>query len=123
MTTINLTSTTASGYLESDNDQIKSLINGNDTGDLAQVSTNVTNITNIETKTDLITVTQSVNLDTIESDTITNNAKVGVTDEIPSDPSGVTGADAITNIISLTTAEYGAIGTPNASTVYIITDA
>lgn len=39
-----------------------------------------------------------------------------------SDPTGVTGADAITNIISLTQAEYNAI-TPNASTFYIITDA
>lgn len=38
-----------------------------------------------------------------------------------SDPSGVTGADAITNIMSLTQAEYDAIGTPNASTFYIIT--
>jgi hypothetical protein len=38
---------------------------------------------------------------------------------IPSDPTGVTGADAITNIISLTQAEYDAI-TPNASTFYVI---
>ena len=38
------------------------------------------------------------------------------------DPSGVTGADAVTNIISLTQAEYNAIGTPGASTLYIITD-
>ena len=38
-----------------------------------------------------------------------------------SDPTGVTGADAVTNIISLTQAEYDAI-TPNATTFYIITD-
>ena len=38
------------------------------------------------------------------------------------DPSGVTGADAVTNIISLTQAEYNAIGTPGASTLYILTD-
>jgi hypothetical protein len=38
---------------------------------------------------------------------------------IPSDPTGVTGADAITNVISLTQAEYDAI-TPNASTFYVI---
>lgn len=36
---------------------------------------------------------------------------------------GVTGADVVTNIISLTQAEYDAIGAPNASTFYIITDA
>jgi hypothetical protein len=35
---------------------------------------------------------------------------------------GITGADAITNIVSLTQAEYDDIGTPNASTLYIITD-
>lgn len=39
-----------------------------------------------------------------------------------SDPTGVTGADAITNMMSLTQAEYDAI-TPNATTFYIITDA
>jgi hypothetical protein len=36
---------------------------------------------------------------------------------------GITGADAVTNMVSLTQAEYDAIGTPNASTFYIITDA
>ena len=43
---------------------------------------------------------------------------------IDSDPSsdGVTGSDQITNITSCTTAEYAA-GTPNSSTIYIITDA
>lgn len=39
---------------------------------------------------------------------------------IESDPTGITGADQITNIVSLTQAEYDAI-TPNASTLYIIT--
>lgn len=39
----------------------------------------------------------------------------------PSDPTGVTGADQITNMMSLTQAEYDAIGTPNASTLYVIT--
>lgn len=42
--------------------------------------------------------------------------------EITTDPTGVTGADKVTNIISLTQAEYDAIATPNASTLYIITD-
>lgn len=41
---------------------------------------------------------------------------------VASDPSGVTGADAITNIMSLTTAEYAAIGSPDAATLYLITD-
>jgi len=46
--------------------------------------------------------------------TLTNDAAY-----VPSDPTGVTGADAITNIMSLTQAEYDAI-TPNASTFYVI---
>lgn len=46
--------------------------------------------------------------------TLTNDAAF-----VPSNPTGVTGADAITNVISLTQAEYDAI-TPNASTLYVI---
>ena len=33
---------------------------------------------------------------------------------------GITGADAITNTVSLTAAEYAAIGTKSATTLYII---
>lgn len=47
--------------------------------------------------------------------TLTNDAYY-----VPSDTTGVTGADIITNMISLTQAEYDAI-TPDASTLYIIT--
>jgi len=42
---------------------------------------------------------------------------------VQSDVTGVTGADAVVNIISLTQAEYDAIGTPNSATIYAITDA
>lgn len=45
-----------------------------------------------------------------------------IVNTINSDPAGVTGADQVTNVMSLTQAEYDAI-TPNASTFYIITDA
>ena len=38
---------------------------------------------------------------------------------IQSDTTGVSGADRVTNIISLTQAEYDAI-TPDAATVYVI---
>ncbi len=41
--------------------------------------------------------------------------------KVGSDPSAVTGADAITNMMSLTQAEYDAIGTPDANTFYVIT--
>lgn len=40
-----------------------------------------------------------------------------------SDTTGITGADAITNIVSLTQAEYDNIETPSATTLYHITDA
>jgi hypothetical protein len=35
---------------------------------------------------------------------------------------GISGADAVTNIVSLTQAEYNAIGSPDAATLYLITD-
>jgi len=50
-----------------------------------------------------------------------NTLKVGVTNEPSSDPTGVTGAIAITNMMSLTQAEYDAIATPDATTFYLIT--
>jgi hypothetical protein len=41
---------------------------------------------------------------------------------VVSNTTGITGADAVTNIVSLTQAEYDAIVSPNASTLYVITD-
>jgi hypothetical protein len=49
---------------------------------------------------------------------------LGLTDVPPlvlSDTTGITGADQITNMVSLTQAEYDAIDTPDASTLYVIT--
>ena len=43
-----------------------------------------------------------------------------IASKIDSDPTGITGADAITNAVSMTQAEYDAI-TPDASTLYVIT--
>jgi hypothetical protein len=40
---------------------------------------------------------------------------------VQSDTTGIAGADAVTNIVSLTQAEYDAIGAPSATTLYIIT--
>jgi hypothetical protein len=40
---------------------------------------------------------------------------------VQSDATGVTGADAITNVISLNQAEYDAIGSKSATTLYVIT--
>ena len=58
--------------------------------------------------------------DETKLDGIATGAEVNTID---SDPTGVTGADQVTNVISLTTAEYAAIGTPDSATLYIITDA
>ena len=41
---------------------------------------------------------------------------------VVSNTTGITGADAVTNIVSLTQAEYNAITSPNATTLYVITD-
>jgi hypothetical protein len=46
----------------------------------------------------------------------------GLPPVVLSDPTGITGADAVTNIISLTQAGYDAIATPSATTLYVITD-
>jgi hypothetical protein len=43
-----------------------------------------------------------------------------ITDVVRSNTAGITGADAITNVVSLSQAEYDAIATPNASTLYVI---
>lgn len=40
---------------------------------------------------------------------------------VVSNVTGITGADPITNIVSLTQAEYDAIGSPSATTFYVIT--
>jgi hypothetical protein len=41
---------------------------------------------------------------------------------VVSSTTGITGADAVTNIVSLTQAEYNAIGSPDAATLFLITD-
>jgi hypothetical protein len=52
---------------------------------------------------------------------IAYNSLFGVPPVVLSDPTGITGADALTNIVSLTQAEYDAIATPSATTLYVIT--
>ena len=63
-----------------------------------------------------------------ESDVTAHEAALSITESqisdlgnyVESDTTGITGADAVTNIVSLTQAEYDAIVTPNASTMYVI---
>ena len=55
--------------------------------------------------------------------TATNKVTLQAIARLFSNPSGVTGADAITNVMSLSQSEYDAIGAGNydASTLYVIT--
>lgn len=62
------------------------------------------------------------NLDDLD-DLPTALTNLGLENAVESDPTGVTGADQIVNMMSLTQAEYDDIATPDASTLYIITDA
>jgi hypothetical protein len=41
---------------------------------------------------------------------------------VVSDTSAGSGSDVVNNIVSLTTAEYAAIGSPDAATLFLITD-
>lgn len=52
---------------------------------------------------------------------ITLQQVVEPTTAVKSNTSGITGSDQITNMVSLTQAEYDAIVFPDASTFYIIT--
>lgn len=51
--------------------------------------------------------------------TVTNKVTLQKIAQLFSDNTGITGADRVTNIVSLTQAEYDAI-TPDASTLYVI---
>ena len=62
--------------------------------------------------TDVTAIKTALGLENVE-----NGAEVNT---INSDPTGVTGADQVINVISLTQAEFDAIATPNASTLYVI---
>lgn len=56
--------------------------------------------------------------------TVTNKVTLQSIARLFSDPTGIAGADQVTNIVSLTQAEYDAIGPGNydASTIFIITN-
>lgn len=66
-------------------------------------------------------VIESISVLKSESENFTTAEKNKVGQSVISNPTGVTGADQITNIISLTQAEYDAIASPDASTLYVIT--
>ena len=85
-----------------------------DTSELIEGSADATKLLRFENDTHIPTSTTVV--------VTAPSADLDLEEVVISDPSAVTGADAVTNIMSLTQSEYDAI-TPDASTVYIITDA
>jgi len=99
----------------------------------AQIDAAITKVGGIEAGADVTDTANVTTAGALMDSEVTNLADVKAFDPadyatpadianmVESDPTGVTGADAITNIISLTTAEYGAI-TPDAATLYVIKD-
>ena len=51
---------------------------------------------------------------------VSTATQTALNSKVSSDTTGITGADQITNMVSLTQSEYDAIGSKNASTLYII---
>jgi hypothetical protein len=54
--------------------------------------------------------------------TATNKVTLQNIARLFSDNTGITGADRVTNVVSLTSAEYTALGSYDATTIYIVTD-
>ena len=115
-------------FVNGDKTKLNGIEAGADVTDTANVTSagalmdsEVTNLAAVKAfdPTDYATAAQGSLADTATQhgdnvSTLTNDAAY-----VPSNPTGVTGADAITNMMSLTQAEYDAI-TPNASTFYVI---
>jgi len=95
---------------------VEKVVNSNlAASDVADFDTEVSNNSSVTANT------AKISFDSTSSTKLGTIAEGAEVNTIDSDPSGVTGADQVTNVISLTTAEYGAI-TPDTSTLYIITD-
>lgn len=76
LTTWDIAEDTDKNYITDTEKTVIGNTSGVNTGDqdISGIATNATDIDNIELKTDFITVTQAVNLDTIESDTADNTS-------------------------------------------------
>lgn len=88
-------------------------------GSITWTLSNQTDLQNaLDLKQNILSEGAFVDWDKTKLDWIETGAEVNT---INSDPTGVTGADQVTNVMSLTQAEYDAITTPDNSTFYIIT--
>jgi hypothetical protein len=72
-----------------------------------------------EAKTDTLTIVAGSNI-ALTTNATTDTLTIATTGLVQSNITGITGADAITNIVSLTQAEYDALTPKNASTFYVI---
>ena len=70
--------------------------------------------------TGTITFPDTTTQSTAWTGTVTESQISDLGSYVESDTTGITGADQVTNMVTLTQAEYDAIGTPNVTTVYII---
>jgi hypothetical protein len=64
------------------------------------------------------TLVSGTNIKTVAGQTLLGSSNIPA---LLTDPTGISGADALTNIISLTQAEYDAIGSKSSTTLYVIT--
>jgi len=96
---------------------------GTNTGDqdISGITTNASDIDDIETKTDFVTVTQAVNLDTMESNISTNNAKISYTDGTKVGFISVTQAVNLDTMESNITTNNGKISYTDAAAVTLNT--
>ena len=65
----------------------------------------------------LLGTSQKITTSALDSSVIASLSEGIVTSDI----SGITGAGVISNIVSLTQADYDAISTPDSTTLYVIT--
>lgn len=74
-----------------------------------------------DTRTNLgaqATLVSGTNIKTVASQSILGSTNIPA---LLTDPTGITGAAALTNIVSLTQAQYDAIGSKSSTTLYVIT--
>jgi hypothetical protein len=72
-----------------------------------------------EAKTDTLTIAAGSNI-ALTTNATTDTLTIATTGLVQSNITGITGADVITNMVSLTQAEYDALTPKNASTFYVI---
>lgn len=98
-------------------------------GDVWQKVDNTDAVISVAGKIGAVTLDKSdVGLNNVDntsdlSKPVSTATQTALDGKVSSNVTGISGADQVTNLVSLTQAEYNAIGAPNASTLYVITNA